>query len=620
MLDMVGSHNKLGVCFMLRRVGTSSFGVMFGLLVSVAPLASQTAEDAGAAERAAAVEDAMAAFEALAAETQAQADAAEAEARAAAVAQAQDAFAELAAESATRREEAAAAERADALAQAQAAFADLAAETEARREAERQASVAAVQAAFAAMAEARAAEAERLAAVAAVQEAFAARAAERAAAQEAERLAAVAAVQEAFAARAAERAAAQQEAERLAAVAAVQEAFAARAAERAAAQQEAERLAAVAAVQEAFAARAAERAAAQEAERLAAVAAVQEAFAARAAARAAAEAALSECIATAGVPSAEVPISEAAQAQAFAALRDALPACRAAAEALPDEGAPFYHLATAAQAAGRHRRAVPLYEQAAENGVAAALTRLGDYYNFGIRPIREDAEAAVDFYRQAAQAGDVAGTATLSFMYRLGRGVPRDPAEMVRLMQAAADQGYPFAQFNLGRTYLSGEGIPGGADAALGIPDARRAVPLLAAAARAGNIEAAEDLIALYDQGGAGVAASPFLRFRWTNFLAEQGNLDYQAQRAFLYEQGIGRDRDPQFAAEEYIRLLQTGELELNDLRGEVDGRVPPWDGDTARAFQTILQDLGLYALAIDGDVGPGTRAAAQALIEQSRN
>ena len=54
---------------------------------------------------------------------------------------------------------------------------------------------------------------------------------------------------------------------------------------------------------------------------------------------------------------------------------------------------------------------------------------------------------------------------------------------------------------------------------------------------------------------------------------------------------------------------------QLHDgLRGEVGGRVPPWDDATARAFQVILQERGLYRGAIDGIIGPGSRAGAAAL------
>lgn len=520
------------------------------------------AQDDGAADRAAAVEEALAAFEAL---SSASAEAAEAElaaGRATAVEEALGAFEGLAAESAARAEEAEMAERATAVEEALDAFAGLAAETAARVEEEAaQARTAAVEdalGAFAGLAAESAARAEEEAAqarTAAVEEALGAF--EMLAAETAAREAAMIAEAEAAAARAA----------------AVQDATSA------------------------FEVLAAESAA-------------------RAEAAAAAQVALAQCIDIAGEPSAENYPSEQAQAAALNALREALSFCRDAADALPEEGAPFYHLATAAQASGRHRRAVPLYEQAAENGVAAALTRLGDYHNFGLRPVREDAAQAVEFYQQAADAGDPAGTATLAFMYRLGRGVDQDAGEMVRLMQIAADAGYPFAQFNLGQTYLRGEGVPRGEAEALGIPDARRAVPLLVAAANSGNTEAVQDLISLYSDGAEGVPPSDFLRGGWVEILAEGGSAEGIAARGFLYEQGIGRPANPDRAAADYVAALETGDININDLRGTIDGRTPPWARDTAIAFQTILADRGLYTIGIDGDIGPGTRAAARGLSE----
>ncbi|UWQ94523.1 sel1 repeat family protein [Rhodobacteraceae bacterium M385] len=382
----------------------------------------------------------------------------------------------------------------------------------------------------------------------------------------------------------------------------------------------------------AFAALAAESAARAEAAALEAAAAAERAeaveqassafevlaaeSAARAAEAAAAQAALAQCIEIAGEPSAENYTTEEEQAAALDALRAAFPACRAAAEALPEEGAPLYHLATAAQAAGRHRRAVPLYERAAEAGVAAAMTRLGDYHNFGLRPIREDAAQAVEYYRQAADLGDPAGMATLAFMYRLGRGVEADSGEMVRLMRMAAEAGYPFAQYNLAQTFLNGEGVPGGVDEALGVPNARRAVPLLVTLASDGNVEAVQDLIALYSDGAEGVPANDFLRGGWVEALAETGDPSGIAARGFLFEQGIGRPANPELAAADYITALESGEVDMDDLRGTIDGQTPRWDGATARAFQTILQERGLYTMAIDGDIGPGTRAAARGLTD----
>ncbi len=392
--------------------------------------------------------------------------------------------------------------------------------------------------------------------------------------------------------------------------------MAAETAARAEAEAEAARAEAVEAAQSAFAALAAEREA--EAARQAAVAEAQSAFealAAETAARAEARVALETCVATAGAPSAENFLTEEAQAAALNALREALPSCRDAARALPDEAGPaFFHLATAAQASGRHRRAVPLYEQAAEAGVAPALTRLGDYHNFGLRPVREDAEQAVDFYRQAAEAGDPAGTATLAFMYRLGRGVEQSGADYLRLMEDAAEKGYPFAQQNLAQTYLTGEGVPRGEFEGLGLPNPRAAVPLLVGLATAGNAEAVQSLITLYSDGAEGVPASDFLRGGWVDTLAETGDPVGLAERGFLYEQGIGRPANAERAAADYVAALETGEIDIDTMRGTVSGQTPPWDRDTAIAFQTILAERGFYTMRIDGDVGPGTRRAADAL------
>ncbi len=517
--------------------------------------------DDGAAERAAAVAEALEALRSLSepamdmVEADADADAAEVEADAAEV------------------EDPGAEDRAAAVAQALDAFETLAETSRARAEAE---------------AAETAQAAERAAAVDDALSAFEALAAETAARAEAEAQAAA-------------------EAEAEAARVALAEEAAAAAAAAVAAQAAAEAEAAAAREASLAEARAAIQALAEE-----------RAAAARAAAEvaAAAQAALVQCLEIAGEPSAENFPTEQAQRDALAALREALPACRAAAEALPEEGAPFFHMATAAQAAGRHRQAVPLYETAAENGVAAALTRLGDYHNFGLRPVREDVDQAVNFYRQAAEAGDPAGMATLAFMYRLGRGVPRDAAQMVALMEQAAAAGYPFAQYNLARTWLTGDGVAGGADAALGIPDPSRAVPLLVPLAQSGNVDAIQDLVALYSGEIGGLPANDFLRGGWVEQLAATGDPAGIAARGFLYEQGIGRPANPQRAAADYVAALETGEVDIDDLRGSVDGRVPPWERETAIAFQTILADRGLYTMAIDGAVGPGTRAAARGLSD----
>jgi TPR repeat protein len=406
------------------------------------------------------------------------------------------------------------------------------------------------------------------------------------------------------------RLAAEEEAARVAAEEEAARVAAEEEAARIAAEEEAARIAAEEAAARVAAEEEAARLAAEE--EAARIAAEQEA-----ARLAAAEAALDRCVAVAGPPSAMEPISEDAQREIFRALAQARADCTEAARDLPEAGAALFHLATIAQATGEHRQAVRLYERSAEAGEVAALTRLGDYYNFGIRPIREDVPRAVELYEEAVAAGDPAAAATLAMMHRLGRGVPRDAERMIALMRQGADAGYHFAQYRLAQTYLTGEGVPDDALAALGLPDPVAAIPYLAGAARSGNDDAARELVELYATGAPGLAPNPARQFRWTNFLAEKGDAPAMALIAFFYEQGIGVERDPQRAAEQYVRALETGGVDPEAMRGTVNGFVPPWDTETALAFQTILQERGLYLGALDAQVGPGTLGAARALAQQ---
>ncbi len=453
--------------------------------------------------------------------------------------------------------------------------------------------------------EAEATEAARLA-----EEAEAARLAEEEATRLAEEEAARLAAEE-EAARLAEEEAARIAAEEEAARLAEEEAA------RLAAEEEAARLAEGEAARLAAEEEAARLAAEAEAARLAEEEAARQAAEAEAARIAAAQAALDRCLTTVGPPSAEEPISEDAQRTLFRALAQARGDCTEAARELPEAGGAIFHLATIAQATGEHRQAVRLYERAAEAGEPAALTRLGDYYNFGIRPVREDIDRAVELYEEAVAAGDPAAAATLGMMHRLGRGVPRDPERMIALMEQSADAGYHFAQYRLAQTYLSGEGVADDALAALGLPNPVAAVRHLAGAARAGNDDAARELAALYAAGAPGLNPNPARQFRWTNFLAEKGDTPSMALIGFFYEQGIGVDRDPERAAAEYVRALETGGVDPASMRGTINGAVPRWETETALAFQRILQERGLYLGALDAQVGPGTLGAARALAQQ---
>jgi TPR repeat protein len=320
------------------------------------------------------------------------------------------------------------------------------------------------------------------------------------------------------------------------------------------------------------------------------------------------------CVEVAGIPDAGVPVTPEAQEAALAALQEAAPFCE---QALAEGDAPaevLFHIGVLRQAEGEHEAAVAAFEAAAEAGLAAAYTKLGDYHLFGIGPLRRDADTAAEYFRAGAEAGDPAAQMTLGLLHRLGAGVPRDTGAMVDLMQAAADAGYHFAQFRLGQTYLTGDGIPGGEDASLGIPDRERAAQYLSMAAEQGNIEAVLELARYYGELDGAGQGDPDQQFIWTERAAEAGLPDAIAALGFLYERGRGVEASPEQAASLYVQALETGDVDFDDLRGRVGGYTPQWDRQTAIAFQLILQERGLYLGAIDGIIGPMSRAAAAAL------
>lgn len=59
-----------------------------------------------------------------------------------------------------------------------------------------------------------------------------------------------------------------------------------------------------------------------------------------------------------------------------------------------------------------------------------------------------------------AVGGDPKAQTDIGAMYSTGTGVNRDPARAIQWWQKAAMQGHAGAQFNLGQSYLMGNGAP----------------------------------------------------------------------------------------------------------------------------------------------------------------
>jgi TPR repeat protein len=103
--------------------------------------------------------------------------------------------------------------------------------------------------------------------------------------------------------------------------------------------------------------------------------------------------------------------------------------------------------------------AVKWYRLAAKQGVAAAQTGLGFAY-YGGSGVPQNYTEAVKWLHLAAKQGDTAALSLLGGCYYLGSGVAKDYAEAARCLRLAAEKGDVVAQYNLGGRYYRGEGVP----------------------------------------------------------------------------------------------------------------------------------------------------------------
>jgi TPR repeat protein len=201
-------------------------------------------------------------------------------------------------------------------------------------------------------------------------------------------------------------------------------------------------------------------------------------------------------------------------------------------------------------------------------GVAPAQLSLGDVYLAGSRDadhlgeiraqslfgwilgrdVPPDPKRAMEWYARAAAQGGAEAQFRYGIMQLRGVGGRRDGQAGVKLIRDAAEQGYPRAQFELGRMYADGEDYVYGA---LVEPNGAEAARWLRLAA-AQNIDAAE--IALGDLyfEGRGVTQDDAEAARW--YQKAEPNWLNPTRLGILYEAGRGVPQDIERALDLYRR------------------------------------------------------------------
>jgi TPR repeat protein len=144
--------------------------------------------------------------------------------------------------------------------------------------------------------------------------------------------------------------------------------------------------------------------------------------------------------------------------------------------------------------------------------------------------------------QQRAAANDPIAQTALAFCYDFGMHVRPDGKEFIRLLTEAAGQGYAPAQYEVGRIYLYGRGVP---------IDYAKALLWEQKAAEQGDPRAQRDLAFIYERG-FGVTADPAQAAAWNRKAAAQGHPEAQMHLAKALDEGAGVSKNPDEARQWY--------------------------------------------------------------------
>jgi TPR repeat protein len=141
---------------------------------------------------------------------------------------------------------------------------------------------------------------------------------------------------------------------------------------------------------------------------------------------------------------------------------------------------------------------------------------------------------AISACRRLAERGTASAQYNLGKIYLSGRGVPRDYKEAVKWLRKAADHGEADAQSDLGYMYAKGRGVR---------QDYKEAAKWFRKAADKGDVGAQSNLGVMYAIG-QGVPQDDQEALKWWRKAADQGNARAQHNVAVMYADGQGTTQD----------------------------------------------------------------------------
>jgi len=178
---------------------------------------------------------------------------------------------------------------------------------------------------------------------------------------------------------------------------------------------------------------------------------------------------------------------------------------------------------------------------------------------------------------RGAALGDANAEVTIGSIYRKGAGVPKDPAEGLKWLRKAAEQGYDVAQVEIGWMYANGEGVP---------KDDRTAIEWYRKAADQGHRDAQYAMGWFYEHG-EGVSKDDQVAVEWYRKAAKQGHALAEYLLGQMYSEGRGVAKDDKAAAEWFRKGAEQGNALAESNLGWCyeNGRGVPKDLPTAIAW-----------------------------------
>jgi TPR repeat protein len=199
-------------------------------------------------------------------------------------------------------------------------------------------------------------------------------------------------------------------------------------------------------------------------------------------------------------------------------------------------------------------------------------------------------DAAFGEVQKKASANDSVAQTALASCYDLGLHVQPNGRESIRLLTEAAGEGYAHAQYEIGRIYLYGRGIPA---------DYSKALVWETKAAEQGDARAQRDLAFMYERG-FGVPVDPAKAAEWNRKAAANGNSEAQIQLARALDQGSGINKDQDQSREWYAKAAAQdhpqAQLELARQlaqKGDCSNAIRWYERSAAHRETTAMYELG---------------------------